>query len=706
MTETRTRYPGAQPFSDNDFSRRIFFGRAQESMALTDQILANRLTVVYAKSGLGKTSLLNAGVAPLVREASCLPLFVRVNDIVHGPVASVLEGIRTEAERQEVEYVEGDTGSLWSFFKSVEFWRGDLLLEPVLVLDQFEELFTLQPEPVREEFLSQLGYIIRGVPPPSLLSRIAGDNAPPALRIVLSLREDFLGVLEEVSDRIPQILDHRFRLTPLSVQAGIDAMTGPAALDDPAFATRPFALDPRLIETIVSHLSVRSVAKTTARTRYLEPFHLQLICQHVEQVVSRLQRKSPGLLTVQIQDLGGEAALTRTLRDFYINAVRSVPERHLRPVVRRLCEEFLISPEGRRLSLDEREIRRQLRLPDQTLRQLVESRLLRADQRSENIYYELSHDALVEPVLGTRRAQALVVGGIQIAAGSLLLLIAMLFGLFFLIGMMAAALEGNAQPESWLGALLLEAVLLPPAIWLARSGGRTCRRYRRHTPEECAESLPVRQSLAGRLLSWSELGLGGLLMALSAIALPFSFGLLLVVHADQGRIPAWFPELMKTPEILRLLWLLYERPWQEMGWVALEYLTILWVGWLLFRAGLSSGAARGRLPSALAAAHPMSAMLRISAGAAALLLALLNVAAWRWCLVAADNFPGWLPPELRVVQLSDLCREIHGTGPHSVDLGLYALFIACLFGLSLYLIGKGIRQLYYLTRRPPTERGA
>ena len=90
MTDTLYRYPGAQPFRDDDFSRRTFFGREQASIALADQILANRLVVVYAKSGLGKTSLLNAGVAPRLREADSLPLFVRVNDIQRGPLTSVI----------------------------------------------------------------------------------------------------------------------------------------------------------------------------------------------------------------------------------------------------------------------------------------------------------------------------------------------------------------------------------------------------------------------------------------------------------------------------------------------------------------------------------------------------------------------------------------------------------------------------------------
>ena len=203
------------------------------------------MVVVYAKSGLGKTSLLNAGVALRLRDEGYLPLIVRVNDVQRGALVSVLEGIRAEAERQQVEYVPGLPDSLWTFFKTAEFWRGDLLLTPVLILDQFEELFTLQSEQQRTSFLTDLSYLVRGVRPPvSAQTDGTLGESPPTLRIVLSLREDYLGFLEEAADHIPQILDHRFRLAPLTLDAASEAMTGPAAIDDSALATKPFRYDP------------------------------------------------------------------------------------------------------------------------------------------------------------------------------------------------------------------------------------------------------------------------------------------------------------------------------------------------------------------------------------------------------------------------------------------------------------------------------
>lgn len=100
----KNRYPGAQPFSDDDLSHRVFFGREDAARLLTDKILANQLVVVYGRSGLGKTSLLNAGLAPLLRAEGYLPLFLRVNDTKKGALQSLLDAIPSEASRQGVEY--------------------------------------------------------------------------------------------------------------------------------------------------------------------------------------------------------------------------------------------------------------------------------------------------------------------------------------------------------------------------------------------------------------------------------------------------------------------------------------------------------------------------------------------------------------------------------------------------------------------------
>ncbi|WP_430233403.1 hypothetical protein [Nitrosomonas communis] len=504
MDVHKNRYPGAQPFTDDDLSRRVFFGRENASRLLADKIVTNRLVVVYGRSGLGKTSLLNAGLAPLLRAEGYLPLFLRVNDTKKGPFQSLLEVIPSEASRQGVEYTSGMTDSLWSFFKTAEFWRGDLLLKPVLILDQFEELFTLQHDQARARLLDELSYLIRSVPPPSAMSTAHGElsDRPPEIRILLSLREEYLGLLEEAADQIPQIFDARFRLAPLDFDAAEKAIISPAGIDDPTLGTRPFTLDHKAVTDVLNYLSQRRTRSVAETKRYVEPFQLQLICQRIERIAAVKQRDSSSKITVTMADIGGEPALTATLRDFYHNSLLILKNGSARRAARRLCEEYLISAEGRRLSLEENEICRQLSLTKEMLGQLVSSRLLRIEHRSDSTYYELSHDALVEPILASQHRSATITGWLGIASGTVLCIVSIL--VIFYVGIKLSELEFAPNMQGRIGqvmllALLFIGLLTVPVLSLVllRSSARSLLRQRR-----AREAMPVDPGQARQLTGW------------------------------------------------------------------------------------------------------------------------------------------------------------------------------------------------------------
>jgi photosystem II stability/assembly factor-like uncharacterized protein len=699
MMENLHRYPGAQPFRDDDFSRRTFFGREPASVALTDQILANRLLIVYAKSGLGKTSLLNAGVAPRLREAGSLPLFVRVNDQKRGPLFSVLEGVKAEAERQQVEYVPGDTSSLWSFFKTVEFWRNDLLMTPVLILDQFEELFTLQSQEAREGFLSELGYLIRGIAPPSQQKIEAKiSEGPPSIRVVLSLREDFLGLLEEASDHIPQILDHRYRLAPLSYEMASKAITGPAAIETGDASTRAFRLEPEVVTSVLDYLSKSTVGARVPSAGHVEPFHLQLICQRIERIAAFKQKASSGEIVISFKDLGGDAALAETLESFYTDAIRSLPARYLRGAVRVLCEQYLISPEGRRLSVEERELLRQLKLPRETLSQLVDRRLLRTDRRSDSTYYELSHDALVQPVLASRRVQAMVVSWAAVLAGSIVCLSAGSFILLCII----AGFSGSAKTANDYFFIPFFAVLslflgAGGLAWL-RSGLQRLRRYRRHTPSEFTESLPTLLPLKDRMQGWMLLATGAAIFtAWGAVGL---FGLVKygTPILTNGNVPNW---LRWMGDDIRAAWaVVHDHPYLEMLWWIGEHTVIVLFGWRLFRRGIRTlwpYRFRGRRKSSSAPAvdQPPSLVLAFVKGVCgciALNAAALGFFAMRNC---ATTWHGYVPPWLTGIivsyRLSDSCQAIS----QKIDWGgfSFAVFFVSLLVLSIVWLYRGFLEI-------------
>jgi hypothetical protein len=397
------RYPGAQSFPDDDLYRRLFFGREHESEMLFNQILTHRLVVVYARSGLGKTSLLNAGVAEKLRREGFIPLIVRVNDPIDGPLSTVVNGISASCKAQNIEYIPGNVDSLWVFFKTAEFWRDDVLQIPVLILDQFEELFTLQSDTNRGNFIDQLSYLVRGVSPPLTGGATVANETPPSVKIVLSLREDFLADLEELADRIPGILDERFRLLPLSRAAAMRALLEPAKIENNKLVSRTFEMEPDAIELILDFLEQRSETSIQRTANAIEPFQLQLICQRIEEIVLVKQRQAlGGRVEIKVRDIGDARSLADILKDFYEEQIGDFSWVKRRRI-RRLCSEYLISLQGRRLRMEETEIRRLLWLQPPILKTLVDRRLIRSDETGVGIYYELSHDSLVKPILESGR---------------------------------------------------------------------------------------------------------------------------------------------------------------------------------------------------------------------------------------------------------------------------------------------------------------
>lgn len=464
MIRVASRYPGAQPYADDELSRLAFCGRGGDSQALLNLVLAHRLVVVYARSGLGKTSLLQAGLAASLRDEHHLPLLVRLNDVGRPPLVSLFETVEREAARQGVEHHARDTASLWHYFKTVEFWRDEVLLTPVLVLDQFEELFTLHTPTTRAEFLRGLGYVVRGARPKgsdaSLEHGQLLSDHPPNLRVVLSLREEFLGLLEEAADNIPQILDHRFRLKPLGVDAAARAVETPAGIRDERFSTRPFRYAEGTSKAVVGYLAAQTGDGLATAQAHVEPFYLQLICQRAEEIARKRQSEGAVDVIVSLDDLGGDPGLRRTLRDFYDDVLGSIASRSVRRSVRRLCTDYLISPEGRRLSVDRERIERNLTLDANTLQHLVDRRLLRLDHRADRSYFELSHDNMVEPILAASRVRGMMVGGLKLFGSGLLGLLAL-----------ASLLAGGPEVGQSLGGLFV-VTFVGLALWLATSGAR------------------------------------------------------------------------------------------------------------------------------------------------------------------------------------------------------------------------------------------
>ena len=421
-TATLYRYPGPRPFQDTRVDRLLFFGRDHEKQSLLHMVLAERLVVLYAKSGIGKTSLINAGLLKPLREKNFLPFRVTFTDPKVTPLRAVYSKITDIVEQYQVDHKPGEMRTLWQFFKTAEFWSYEnILLTPVLILDQFEELFTLHSADERGAFITELADLVRGRIPKDLIDSLKSDERfpygekPPEIKVVISIREDFLGQLEEMSHQIPDILNKRFRLLSLQREQAREAVTKPAQVEDAEIHSAKFIYTPESVDAMLDFLCQQKGRDKITITDEVEPFQLQVLCQHIESAVLGKQKGEGSDLRVEKSDLGGEEGMQRVLKDFYNNQINQLGSFWVKTRVRRLFEDRLISDTNRRLSLEEEQIERKAKVPKRILSKLVDNRLLRAEPRVGSVYYEVSHDALIEPIRKAHRElkrKQYIIGGL------------------------------------------------------------------------------------------------------------------------------------------------------------------------------------------------------------------------------------------------------------------------------------------------------
>ncbi|MET3606147.1 hypothetical protein ABIC99_003983, partial [Sphaerotilus sulfidivorans] len=411
----------AFPESARDF----FNGRDEAAQQLLRCVLSAPATVLFGKSGLGKTSLLQAGLSPLLREEQWLPVLVRLThqeDRAYAPgqlssrlLARLEEEAHAHGLRCDGPPLPGDTASrpaaddtdagaatrLWELLHDTEArWLNaqDEEWTPVFILDQFEEVFTLIHDTERQQRLfSELGNLIQNRTPADVAERRKTHEAlrrrldPERLgaRFVLSLREDYLPDLEIHADRIPRLGPNRYRLLPMSQAEALEAIdrTG-GALVETADAERIV----RFLDQ--QNLSVDPNRPRPQRREQIEPALLSLVCAGLNQ--HRIEQRAQKLDTTSLDRLGGQL-----LEKFYDDALAALPEKR-REAAARFIETELITLDGTRRPFPEQSLTR-VGLDGADIARLKDRRLLRTENTELGAYVELVHDRIATVVAG--RAQ-------------------------------------------------------------------------------------------------------------------------------------------------------------------------------------------------------------------------------------------------------------------------------------------------------------
>lgn len=401
-----SRYPGIRSFEQDE--SKIFFGREKEIKELSSLINVERFVVLFAKSGTGKTSLLNAGVLPLLEEKEDYqPIHVRFQNTKKTPEQLLLGKVEEKMQNLGIDkmvnsrletWCEGRKVSTWEYLKACTIVMSYLPATPLLILDQFEEFFT-HTDDSRNLFTAVLADIIFGRVPLAIQKRLQEKEhynqqwaTPLNWKLVFSIRSDRLSLLDNLSKDIPAILNNRYQLNALNTTNAKAAILAPAKSDAYEFTSTIFGYSALALEEITSNLSNEKAE--------IESFQLQLICGNLEERViadNTIKEITP-------EHIGGEEGIKKMLNDYYIDKINNIGTQEEQILAKNLIEKGLIT-DGTRDSLTDAAVSATYNISASLLEKLLATRIIKPESThlGEGKAYEISHDTLVEPILSSFR---------------------------------------------------------------------------------------------------------------------------------------------------------------------------------------------------------------------------------------------------------------------------------------------------------------
>lgn len=430
-------YVGLQPYAESH--RDYFFGRERDIRIIANNLLASPLTVLYGASGVGKSSVLLAGVIPAMRakpriavvtfrewqrpdllaalRLECAAAAMDVtfarsqgHTLVRQPVGSAapeapsaeergrLEAARDASGAQDELTLPGDVARDGGLDETLQQLAAAVNGRVLVIFDQFEEYFLYHPEGPRNTFDAELARAV---------NREEVDAG-----FLLALREDGLARLDRFRARIPHLLANMLRLRHLDAAAAERAIREPLRIYNEHFGTS-MTIDDALVREVLAQARPDRAALAPdldARTGTVDereaietPF-LQLVMTKVWD--EERKAASSTLRVATLERLGGAAEIVRTHLD-------AVMER-LAARQQALCAAFfdrLVTPSGSKIAcrLDDLEGWAGKLAPElpAVLQALGDARILRTiapvPGGAPVPQYEIFHDVLAPAILGWRR---------------------------------------------------------------------------------------------------------------------------------------------------------------------------------------------------------------------------------------------------------------------------------------------------------------
>jgi hypothetical protein len=398
MSNSTSPYKGLDAFNEADAD--IFFGRDKEKNQLINYLKSCRLTVLYGRHGVGKTSLLRAGVAHELHQLArqnienfgVPKLAVIVFDNWQDPnllerlVEQLRDKIKNLLPDESLPLMSLDSHSfiqiLEAYSKSLD--RGEDEGMIYIIFDKFEEYFLYHPQPEMENELQVANAVNQ-----------RGLNA----NFLLAIDENSLAKLDHFKGAIPDIIRNRQPLLPLDEDAIYEAIVNPIFKkynsDNPE---AKIGIAPDLIEQIIEDLKV--VDFDTAC--------LQLLMQRLWEEEQKNQSDLLRLKT--FNDLGGRESI---IKNYFKERIENLTAETANPkAVKKIIAKFvgyLITPGGTKIAYPVQDLARQVGVGEAELQPLLEAlkdqsliNSVSCPTNPSQICYEISHDILATAILEWR----------------------------------------------------------------------------------------------------------------------------------------------------------------------------------------------------------------------------------------------------------------------------------------------------------------
>lgn len=424
-SQKKYRYPGINFFTKDD--QDIFCGRADDAHKLFNRIMLNNTVVLHGESGAGKSSLVQAGILPLMEKRNIelaaqnrpqyLPVTIRFDSISKSAtddtltdngilIRKILHEIHEQNgyKGKELPYINPKADNLWYTVKSFENNYYTFLL----IFDQFEELQGYNYRQV-EDFAHRLSELFVSTMPESIYleydanttgieneSRMNAEarkefngkikflEQPLDVRILFVVREDKLGTMSLLSDYFPDILKNDFLLLALNEDNARNAISEPSEKEG-NFISAPFKITKSAEDSLINNLE-------DADTGLFDPIQLQIVCSNIER---KIAAKKNSITADDIPPVGN------IIRDFYDDTWADIQNKF------QLADDVFMHFRKEMISVLVINSKRNLAHGDllaktplhaEIASALVEVGLLRRIPSGKETFFQLCHDRFIEPM--------------------------------------------------------------------------------------------------------------------------------------------------------------------------------------------------------------------------------------------------------------------------------------------------------------------